>query len=120
MSATKFSAGFQVPENVAQMKASSTLAAMQVAEAMRASGVDVVDLGPGEPDFDTPQNIKDAASDAMRAGKTKYTPAARTRELQQAIIGFYHREFHANYERREVAATSGRKQAIFNVVCSLT
>ena len=101
------------------MKASSTLAAMQAAEAMRAAGVDVVDLGPGEPDFDTPQNIKDAASEAMRAGKTKYTPAAGTRELQQAIIGFYHREFHANYERSEVAATSGGKQAIFNAVVSL-
>src|SRR5205809_3846291 len=119
MSATKFSSGFQVSENVAAMKASSTLAAMQAAEAMRAAGVDVVDLGPGEPDFDTPQNIKDAASEAMRAGKTKYTPAAGTRELQQAIIGFYHREFHANYERSEVAATSGGKQAIFNAVVSL-
>src|SRR2546421_10467566 len=119
MSATKFSAGFQVSENVAQMKASSTLAAMQVAEAMRAAGVDVVDLGAGEPDFDTPQNIKDAAAEAMRAGKTKYTPAAGTRELQQAIIGFYNREFHANYERNEVMATTGGKQAIFNAVVSL-
>src|SRR5438309_11429058 len=110
---------FQVSENVSRMKASSTLAAMQAAEAMRAAGVDVVDLGAGEPDFDTPQNIKDAASEAMRAGKTKYTPAAGTRELQQAIIGFYNREFHANYERNEVMATSGGKQAIFNAVVSL-
>ena len=110
---------FQVSENVSHMKASSTLAAMQTAEAMRAAGVDVVDLGAGEPDFDTPQNIKDAAGEAMRAGKTKYTPAAGTRELQQAIIGFYNREFHANYERSEVAATSGGKQAIFNAVVSL-
>ncbi len=110
---------FQVSENVSRMKASSTLAAMQAAEAMRAAGVDVVDLGAGEPDFDTPQNIKDAAAEAMRAGKTKYTPAAGTRELQQAIIGFYNREFHANYERNEVMATTGGKQAIFNAVVSL-
>ncbi len=110
---------FQVSENVLRMKASSTLAAMQAAEAMRAAGVDVVDLGAGEPDFDTPQNIKDAAAEAMRAGKTKYTPAAGTRELQQAIIGFYNREFHANYERNEVMATTGGKQAIFNAVVSL-
>ncbi len=81
-------APFPVSDNVAQMKASSTLAAMQAAEAMRAAGVDVVDLGAGEPDFDTPQNIKDAATAAMRAGKTKYTPTAGTRDLQQAIIGF--------------------------------
>jgi len=119
MSATKFSAGFQVSENVAQMKASSTLAAMQAAEAMRASGVDVVDLGAGEPDFDTPQNIKDAAANAMRAGKTKYTPTAGTRDLQQAIIQMYRTDFGAMYERNEVMATSGGKQAIFNAVVSL-
>ena len=101
------------------MKASSTMAAMQTAAALRAAGVDVIDLGPGEPDFDTPQNIKDAASAAMRAGQTKYTPTAGTRKLQQAIIDFYQREFGASYEAREVMATAGGKQAIFNAVVSL-
>src|SRR6266545_3520434 len=119
MAATKFSSNFQVSDNVARMKASSTLAAMQAAEALRAAGVDVVDLGAGEPDFDTPQNIKDAAAEAMRAGRTKYTPTAGTRDLQQAIIGFYQREFGASYERNEVMATAGGKQAIFNAVVSL-
>jgi aspartate aminotransferase len=101
------------------MQASSTLAAMQAAEALRAEGVDVVDLGAGEPDFDTPDNIKAAANEAMRAGKTKYTPTAGTRVLQEAIINFYEREFGARYERSEVMATSGGKQAIFNAVVSL-
>ena len=110
---------FQVSQNVAAMKASSTLAAMQAAEALRAAGVDVVDLGPGEPDFDTPQNIKDAALAAMQAGKTKYTPTAGTRELQKAIIEMYRRDFGAMYKRNEVMATSGGKQAIFNAVVSL-
>src|SRR6185503_10428018 len=110
---------FPVSANVGRMKASSTLAAMQAAAAMRAAGVDVVDLGAGEPDFDTPQNIKDAAAAAMAAGKTKYTPTAGTRDLQQAIIGFYQREFGAAYEPREVMATAGGKQAIFNAVVSL-
>jgi len=119
MAATKFSSHFQVSENVAEMKASSTLAAMQAAEAMRASGVDVVDLGAGEPDFDTPQNIKDAAANAMRAGKTKYTLTAGTRDLQQAIMQMYRTDFGAMYERNEVMATSGGKQAIFNAVVSL-
>jgi aspartate aminotransferase len=119
MAATKIESTFRVSENVAQMKASSTLAAMQAAEAMRAAGVDVVDLGAGEPDFDTPQNIKNAAAEAMRAGQTKYTPTAGTRKLQQAIIDFYQREFGTGYERNEVMATAGGKQAVFNAVVSL-
>jgi aspartate aminotransferase len=110
---------FPVSDNVAQMRASSTLAAMQAAEAMRAEGIDVVDLGPGEPDFDTPENIKQAAIRAMREGKTKYTPTAGTRNLQQAIIDFYEREFGAHYDKQEVMATAGGKQAIFNAVVSL-
>src|SRR5436853_7038729 len=117
--ATKISSIFPVSENVARMKASSTLAAMQAADALRAAGVDVVDLGAGEPDFDTPQNIKDAAAEAMRAGKTKYTPTAGTRDLQEAIIGFYQREFGARYERKEVMATAGGKQAVFTAAASL-
>lgn len=101
------------------MQASSTLAAMQAAEALRAEGADVVDFGAGEPDFDTPQNIKDAAAAAMQAGKTKYTATGGTRELQQAIIDFYAQSFAARFERGEVMATSGGKQAIFNAVVTL-
>jgi len=101
------------------MQASSTLAAMQAAEALRAQGANVVDFGAGEPDFDTPDNIKRAAEAAMRAGKTKYTSTGGTRELQQAIIDFYARTFGATYEHNEVMATSGGKQAIFNAVVSL-
>jgi aspartate aminotransferase len=110
---------FPVSENVAKMQASSTLAAMQAAEALRAQGVSVVDFGAGEPDFDTPENIKQAAQRAMVAGRTKYTATAGTRELQQAIIDFYKQEFGALYERSEVMATSGGKQAIFNAVVTL-
>jgi aspartate aminotransferase len=119
MAATKFSSDFQISENVGALKVSSTLAAMQAADAMRAAGVDVVDLGAGEPDFDTPQNIKDAAAAAIRAGKTKYTPTAGIRELQKAIITMYERDFDASYEPQQVMATSGGKQAIFNAVVSL-
>src|SRR6185369_15801921 len=116
---TKVAPEFSASENVAAMKASSTLAAMQAAEAMRAAGVDVVDLGAGEPDFDTPQNIKDAAAAAMRAGKTKYTATSGTRDLQQAFGLMYERDFGAIYERNQIMATSGGKQAIFNAVVSL-
>src|SRR5258705_12485928 len=97
---------FPVSTNVSHMKTSSTMAAMQTAEASRAAGVNVVDFGAGEPDFDTPENIKLAAAEAMRAGKTKYTPTAGTRQLQQAIIDFYQSQFGTLYERSEVMATS--------------
>jgi aspartate aminotransferase len=110
---------FPRSERVAQMQASSTLAAMQKALAMRASGVDVVDLGAGEPDFDTPEHIKRAAADAMRAGETKYTATGGTSALQEAVINYYAREFGARYDASEVMATAGGKQAIFNAIVSL-
>ena len=113
------SSPFPVSDNVAKMQPSSTLAAMQAADALRATGAKVFDFGAGEPDFDTPQNIKRAADEAMRAGQTKYTPTGGTRELQQAIISFYEAQFGTQYERSEVMATSGGKQAIFNAVVSL-
>jgi aspartate aminotransferase len=110
---------FQAAANVARMQASSTLAAMQAAETLRAQGANVVDFGPGEPDFDTPENIKRAAAEAMRAGKTKYTATGGIAQLQQAIIDFYARHFTTEYARAEVMATSGGKQAIFNAVVTL-
>src|SRR6185295_18575667 len=110
---------FTVSPNVGRMKPSSTLAAMQAAESLRASGANVVDFGAGEPDFDPPDNIKEAAARAMRAGKTKYTPTAGTRELPQAIIDFYQQFFGASYEPSEVMATSGGKQALFNALVTL-
>jgi len=101
------------------MQSSSTLKAMQAAEALRAAGADVVDFGAGEPDFDTPDNIKAAAAEAMRVGRTKYTSTGGTRELQKAIINFYQREFQVDYQPSEVMGTSGGKQAIFNAVVTL-
>lgn len=110
---------FPLSARIEQMQASSTLAAMQKALAMRAAGVDVVDLGAGEPDFDTPEHIKRAAADAMRAGHTKYTATGGTRALQEAIVNYYEREFGARYDPSEVMATAGGKQAIFNAVVTL-
>ncbi|HEY0407940.1 MAG TPA: pyridoxal phosphate-dependent aminotransferase [Pyrinomonadaceae bacterium] len=110
---------FAVSDNVARMRASATMAAMAAADALRAAGADVVDLGAGEPDFDTPENIKLAAIAAMRAGQTKYTPTAGTRQLQQSIIDFYNREFNASFEPEEVMATNGGKQAIYNAIVTL-
>src|SRR5688572_22432755 len=110
---------FPVSENVARMQSSATMAAMQAAEALRASGANVCDFGAGEPDFDTPDNIKQAAERAMRAGRTKYTANAGIRELQRAIIDFYQKEFATAYQPGEVMATAGGKQAVFNAVVTL-
>ena len=112
-------ARFPVSENVARMQSSATMAAMQAAEALRASGANVCDFGAGEPDFDTPDNIKHAAEKAMHAGRTKYTAAGGIRELNRAIIELYKREFGTEYQPNEVMATSGGKQAIFNAVVTL-
>lgn len=110
---------FPVSHNVARMQSSATMAAMQAAEALRAAGVNVCDFGAGEPDFDTPENIKQAAIAAMKAGRTKYTAAGGIRELQGSIIEFYQKMFGADYQTTEVMATAGGKQAIFNAVVTL-
>lgn len=110
---------FPVSENVARMQSSATMAAMQAAEALRAAGANVCDFGAGEPDFDTPENIKQAAEKAMYAGRTKYTAAGGIREINRAIIDFYKREFETEYQLNEVMVTSGGKQAIFNAVVTL-
>ena len=110
---------FPVSENVARMQSSATMAAMQAAEALRAAGANVCDFGAGEPDFDTPDNIKHAAEKAMKAGRTKYTAAGGIREVNRAIIDFYKREFGTEYQPNEVMVTSGGKQAIFNAVVTL-
>jgi aspartate aminotransferase len=112
-------AAFPVSERVARMRPSATLAAMQAAVALRAEGHDVVDFGPGEPDFDTPEHIKRAAAEAMRAGQTKYTPTAGSRPFQKAVIGYYERQFGASFEPPEVMATAGGKQALFNALVTL-
>ena len=110
---------FPASENVARMQSSATMAAMQAAEALRASGANVCDFGAGEPDFDTPDNIKQAADRAMRAGRTKYTANGGIREIHRAIIDFYQKEFGTDYQSSEVMVTAGGKQAIFNAVVTL-
>jgi len=110
---------FPVSKNVARMQSSATMAAMQAAEALRAAGANVCDFGAGEPDFDTPDNIKEAAARAMQAGRTKYTAAGGIREINRAIIDFYKREFGTEYQASEVMVTAGGKQAVFNAVVTL-
>ena len=110
---------FPVSRNVAEMKSSSTLAAAQIAADLRAQGFDILDLSIGEPDFPTPEFIKQYAWEGLQKGLTKYTPTAGLKKFQEAIAGFYAEEFGANFSPKEIVASDGGKQALFNAICTL-
>src|SRR5262245_11213975 len=103
----------------AEMEVSSTLAVLMEAERLRAAGVDLVDLGAGEPDFPTPRNIKDAAQRAIEENFTRYTATSGIAPLRKAIVDMMARDFGADYEPAEVLVTVGGKQAIFNAMATL-
>src|SRR5476651_781421 len=100
---------FPVSDNVAKMKGSSTLIAAQMAGEMRAQGIDVIDLSVGEPDFDTPEFIKQYAWEGLEKGLTKYTSTAGLAELRSSIVEFYAGRFGTNFTQSEVAASCGGK-----------
>ena len=104
---------------VAAIKPSATLAADARATELKAAGVDVIPLAAGEPDFDTPERIKEAARRALAAGKTKYTPVAGTRELKDAIRLKLKRDNDLDYEPAEIMASAGSKPAESNLIASL-
>jgi len=110
---------FPVSENVAAMHGSATILAAQAAAALREQGVDVIDLSVGEPDFDTPEFIKEYAREGLFGHYTKYTPSSGLKMFREAIIGFYDKRFGANLGMNEIAASCGGKQALFNAACSI-
>ncbi len=101
------------------MHASSTLKAAQAAAALRDKGVDIIDLTVGEPDFDTPEFIKDYAREGLAKGLTKYTSSAGTKLFQESITEFYAGRFGADFSPSEVVASCGGKQALFNAACTI-
>jgi aspartate aminotransferase len=109
----------ELSQRVSRISISSTLAVMMEAEKLRSQGVDIVDFGAGEPDFPTPENVKEAAIRAIRADFSKYTAAGGTAELRQAILERHASDLGTSYVPSEVIATAGGKQAIFNLICSL-
>jgi len=108
-----------VSKRMAVVKPSPTGAVLALAAELRAAGRDLISLGVGEPDFDTPRHIKDAAIAAIEAGQTKYTPIDGTAELKAAITAKFARENQLNYETSQVLVTSGAKQASFNLCLAL-
>lgn len=104
---------------VQNIKPSPTLAVTNKANELRASGKDIIGLGAGEPDFDTPQHIKDAAIEAINQGKTKYTAVDGTPELKKAIIAKFKKDNGLDYEPNQILVSSGGKQSFFNLALAL-
>lgn len=104
---------------VAKIKPSETLAITAKANALRAEGRDVIGFGAGEPDFDTPENIKAAAIRAIEAGFTKYTPVGGTDELKDAIIDKLKRDNALEYKRSQIVVSCGAKHTLYNLAQAL-
>jgi aspartate aminotransferase len=103
-------------DSLARIKPSATIAVSTKARALKAQGRDVISLGAGEPDFDTPENIKEAAIRAIREGKTKYTDVEGTPELKDAIVGKFKRENGLDYKREQIIVGTGGKQVLYNAL----
>jgi aspartate aminotransferase len=101
------------------IKPSPTLATAAKAKAMKAQGIDVVDFGVGEPDFDTPENVKQAGIKAIQSGFTKYTPAGGTDELKDAVIDKFKKDNNLAYERPQVLISCGAKHSLYNIAEAL-
>jgi len=106
-------------ERVQRIKPSPTLAVTAKANELKAAGQDVVGLGAGEPDFDTPDFIKAAAIQAIHAGFTKYTPVDGTAGLKKAIIAKFQRDNDLNYEPKQILVSCGGKQSFYNLAQAL-
>lgn len=104
---------------VGQVSPSMTLAISAKAKAMKADGIDVCSFSAGEPDFDTPSHIKDAAKLALDQGKTKYGAAAGEPKLRQAIADKLQRDNHLNYQPENIIVTNGGKHSLFNLMMAL-
>ncbi len=101
------------------IKPSPTLSLDARVKSLKAGGVDVINFGVGEPDFDTPENIKEAAIKAIRDGFTKYTPVGGTDELKAAIIEKFKKDNNLVYEKNEIIVSCGAKHSLYNVSCAL-
>ena len=101
-------------QRVVNLKPSPTLAVDAKAKALKAQGADIINLSAGEPDFDTPDHIKDAAIEAIKAGFTKYTPVAGIVELRQAIADKLKRDYNIDYELDQIVVSTGGKQGLYN------
>src|SRR4051794_21817235 len=108
-----------IADRISSISESSTMKVSADADKLRSQGVDVVDFGAGEPDFPTPDNIKQAAVRALEQNFTKYTPAGGTAELKKAICERHKLDFGTDYKPSECLVTVGGKHLIFNLIQAL-
>lgn len=104
-----------IADRAKNINPSPTLTISAIAKQMKAEGKDIISFGAGEPDFDTPQNIKDKAVASIHSGFTKYTPAGGTEELKEAICRKFLRDNNLNYTKNEIVVSCGAKHSLYNI-----
>ena len=104
-----------ISERVRKVKPSATIAISSKAMEMRSAGINVISMSAGEPDFDTPHHIKDAAKEAMDNGMTKYTQVDGTPELKEAIINKFNDDNDLSYQSENILVSTGAKQTLYNL-----
>ena len=109
----------KLAKRVGKIQPSPTLAITNKAKQMKAQGIDVVGFGAGEPDFDTPQHIKDAAAQALAAGFTKYTPSSGIPELRQAIADKFKADNGLTYGTDQILVSPGAKASLYCAAMAL-
>jgi aspartate aminotransferase len=109
----------QLSNRLNTIEASPTLALTALANRLKSEGKDVVGFGAGEPDFDTPDYIKNAAIEALKAGKTKYTPVSGIDELRGAVADYLKRDYNLDYNSKQVVISTGGKQVLYNIFMSI-
>ena len=109
----------QLSKRVQEMSESATIKMAQMARELKASGKDVISLSLGEPDFDTPEHIKEAAKVALDQGYTKYTPVPGLMDLRKAIVKKFKNDNGLTFDPSQIVVSNGAKQSIYNLCMSL-
>ncbi|MBT5541201.1 MAG: aminotransferase class I/II-fold pyridoxal phosphate-dependent enzyme, partial [Gammaproteobacteria bacterium] len=109
----------RLTKRIESIKPSATITISAKAMELRAKGVDIISLSQGEPDFDTPNHIKEAAFQAIKDGKTKYTPVDGTPEIKEAIIKKFKRDNNLEYKAENILVSTGAKHTLFNLFQSV-
>jgi aspartate aminotransferase len=105
-----------IADRMNRISASPTMAITAKARALKAEGRDIISLSAGEPDFDTPEHIKQAAIEAIKSGDTKYTDVTGTLSLRKAVVAKFKRDSGIDYKPEEIIVSTGGKQVIFNAM----